>query len=340
MNNSITDNYLVITAFSFMLSLVTLSFLERISLKLKIFLSKEKKIPSIGGIGLAIAFIFSYIYLNVSLKISLPFELIYLLILSFIVLIIGIIDDIVNFSIKLKVFFQIVVVFLFIFYGKKIQIHFLPFWADWILSFLWVMGITNAFNLLDIGDGLCSGVSLITISTFLIVSIVNNNILLIGLFAVLLGGCLAFYILNIPPAKIYMGNAGSHFLGFLFAVLSIYGDYATIRNPGSVIIPLLILALPIIDTIYLIIARLKKNLIPLNKSNDHIFLQLLLKGFTVWKALGIIYFITILWCMSAVLIVYGFNYIFLFCVIISFLASIFIVLKLLKPQYLSKVFVK
>lgn len=326
------ENYIVITVFSFILSFILINFFSRIASKLNILLSRKKKIPLIGGVGLAVAFVFPYLRFTQFLKINLPPELIYILVSSFVILAIEVIDDWVDFPLKIKTVLQIFIISLFLFYGKKIQIYFLPFWANWILSFLWIMGITNAFNLLDISDGLCSGVSLITIITFLVISIINANILLISLFTVLLGAFLAFFILNIPPAKIYMGNAGSHFLGFLFASLSIYGDYATYKNPISVVIPILILALPIIDTTYLVIARLKKNLIPLKKSDDHIFLQLLLKGTSVWKALGMVYLLTVLWCITALLVVHGFNFIFLFFLISSFLVTIFMILKFIPPQ--------
>lgn len=321
MLNSITNFSL-----SFILGLLFIIILKKISLKFNL-IRLDKKVSYLGGIGFSFAFIVIYLFYILINKITIPFQLTYIFIFSFIVLGIEFIDDLKDFSLKARIIIQFIIIFGFLLAGKRIQFYFLPHWLNYVISFLWIMGITNAFNHLDIGDGLCGGVSLVVGLGFLGVSVICGDFLLGPLFIILLGGLCAFFIFNLPPAKIFMGNSGSHFLGFLFATLSIYGDYATLENPLALIVPLLILAFPIIDTAYLIFVRLNKKIIPLKKSNDHIFLRLLSRGHSPVKALNIICLVTALWCLGGISIVYGFNYLFLTFIILAFLISCFVVFK-------------
>ena len=277
-------NYLDFLISSFCLAMVILALSLPVSKKLKM-IGKKRKVPFSGGISLALAFIVPYLIFVFRQRILLPLELIYLLVFSLAILAIEVLDDFKDLSVKLRIISQIVFIFFFLQFGKKIQIYFLPDWLNYIISFLWIMGITNAFNLFDIADGLCSGLAIMVSLAFLGVAIIKGNFLLAGLFASLSGAIIAFYFFNYPPAKIFLGNSGAHFLGFLFVTLSIYGDYATAKNPISLIAPVLILAFPVIDTIYLIVVRVKKKIIPVNKSNDHIYLRLLAKGYSKKKAL-------------------------------------------------------
>jgi UDP-GlcNAc:undecaprenyl-phosphate GlcNAc-1-phosphate transferase len=312
---------------SFFLSLLSILILKKISLKFNSFRSK-KEVPFVGGIGFIFSFIVSFLYFILLRKISLPFYLFWILLFSFSLFIIELIDDLKDFSLRIKITIQIIFVTLFLLYGKKIQIYFFPYWLNYMLSFLWIMGIMNAFNHLDIGDGLCGGISLITGISFFTIAIISNDLLLAYLLVSLIGALSAFLLFNFPPAKIIMGNSGSHFLGFLFATLSMYGDYATLENPYAIIIPILLLGFPIIDTIFLIIVRLKRGILPLRKSNDHIFLKLSSLGLSRYYILFIIYLNTFLWCLSGVFLLLGFG-------LLSFITIIFAILLTLKLIFSS-----
>lgn len=312
--------YSIIFLVAFALGCFLLNVLKALSFKKTVFKNKDNA-SILGGIGLLLSVMMGLVCFSFYKDMPLSFELIHILGFAFVIFITGLFDDFKEFSLYKKIFIQVVVIGLFLVHGKPIQMYFIPMWGNYLISFLWIMGITNVFNLLDIGDGLCAGVSLIIALSFFVVLFIGGNLLTAGLFAVLCGALFSFLIFNFPPAKIILGNSGSHFLGFLFAVLSIHGDYATLNNPFSVLIPLIILAFPLIDTFYLIIVRIKKGLAPLRKSDDHIFLHLLFPGKKIKPALFDIYLVTFLWGMSGVSLAFGINIFFLVFVFLAALLS-------------------
>lgn len=294
----------------FLICFLLLFLLRKLSLKLNWFSSNGNP-PFIGGFGIFVSIVLSYLVYLIFNRFDISWQLLSIFLFSALFFLIGFVDDYKNFSLKSKLILQILIIFVFLEFSKGIQIAFLPGWLNYILSFLWIIGITNAFNLLDIDDGLCGGISLFVSIFFLMIAVIINNLASVGLFCCFAGAMLAFVLFNFPPAKLFMGNSGSHCIGFLFAALSIYGDYATMFNPLAVLVPLLILAVPIIDTIYVIIMRIKKGIMPLRKSNDHIHMRLLRAKCGPKKTLVSIYLATILWGFSAVFISFGFNFYFL-----------------------------
>ncbi len=305
-------NYLYFFGISFGICYILLIGLQKLLSKFG-FNAHKNDVPCFGGIGLFFSFIVSFLIFCFLYKISLPFQLVWLCIFSFILLGIEYVDDLKNLSLRARIITQIIFIILFLLCGKKINIYFLPIWANYLLSFFWIAGITNAFNLLDISDGLCAGVSLIVCLSFLLVFVIGGDILLTVLFLTLSGAIVAFLAFNLPPAKIYLGNSGSHFIGFLFAALVMYGDYAGVANRYVLIFPLLILAFPIIDTFLLIIMRFKKGIVPLKKSDDHVFLRLLALQCTNWQALLAVYLVTFLWAGAGILVFLQLN---LFAIIV------------------------
>lgn len=307
---------------------ISLFIFRLISLKNNIFKS-PRGVPYIGGIAFSFSFLIFYLFFVFYHGYLLSFQLGWIIFFSFLFLIIEFIDDLKDFPFLLRVIIQIVFIGLFLVYGKGIQIHFLPAWLNYLLSFLWLMGISNAFNLFDISDGLCAGVSLIAAACFFVVFIILSKMLLAALFLSLAAVLLAFFFFNFPPAKVFMGNSGSHFLGFLFAALSMYGDYAFLDNWITVILPVLILAFPIIDTFLLIFIRVKKHILPFRKSDDHLFLQLVFSGYKIKVSLLIIYFITFFWGMSGIFICFGYNLFFILAILTAGLSTFWLVRKIL-----------
>ncbi|MCD6583192.1 MAG: undecaprenyl/decaprenyl-phosphate alpha-N-acetylglucosaminyl 1-phosphate transferase [Candidatus Omnitrophica bacterium] len=292
-------NLAIIFLSAFLSSLIILSLLKKISSVLPLFRSKEE-VTYLGGVGLFLSTIGVFLLYSLSLRVTLPFQLNNIFIFSFAILIVELLDDWREFSFQKKLLIQMIIILLYLLNGKKVQIYFLPHWINWVISFLWIVGITNAFNLLDIGDGLASGVGLI-ISFFLcLISLLCGDYLTFVFFLILTGALSSFYLFNFPPAKMYMGNSGSHLLGFLFATLTIYLDYATLKNASAIFVPLIILAFPVIDTFFTIFTRIKKGLSPFQKSEDHIFLRLIHSNFGYRKALTLIYFVVVVWSLSAI----------------------------------------
>ncbi|MDP8297237.1 MAG: MraY family glycosyltransferase [Candidatus Orphnella occulta] len=317
--------YLAAFLISFFSCCILLILLKRFSCRQSIFRNNDEA-SFIGGTGLLLSFALGSATLFFYKNVYVSRELTHILLFAFFIFTTCLFDDFKEFSLFKKVLIQVIVVGLFLIKGKPIQIYCIPLWTNYIISFLWIVGITNIFNLLDIGDGFCAGVSLIACVAFFAVLFIGGNIITAGLFAALCGSLSAFLIFNFPPAKIMLGNSGSHFLGFLFATLSMHGDYATLDNPLSVLIPLVILAFPMMDTLYLIVVRLKKGIFPFRKSEDHIFLNLLSSGKGMKPALFEIYLVTLLWGISGVLLIFGLNPLFLIVTMLAALSSVRLIL--------------
>jgi len=160
-------------------------------------------------------------------------------------------------------------------------------WGAIPLTLLWLVGVTNAFNLLDIMDGLCSSVALIAALWFWLISGLNGrfNDALTG--AALAGSVLGFLRYNLPPARVFMGDAGSLFIGFLLASLAIGQGYS-MRTEMGVIAPILVLGFPVFETLFVMAVRWQQGKHPLKGSPDHIPLRLLRMGYTREKVLLVV----------------------------------------------------
>ncbi len=156
-----------------------------------------------------------------------------------------------------------------------------PEWADIGITVLWVVGVTNAFNLLDNMDGLSSGIGAVAAAYFLLMAAMNGQFLVGGLAAAVLGACIGFLLYNFNPARIFMGDSGSLFLGFVMAALAI-----KLRFPANVVwvtwmVPILVLGIPLFDTTLVIISRLRRGKNPFTTpGKDHVSHRLVELGWT------------------------------------------------------------
>ncbi|MFP4465610.1 MAG: MraY family glycosyltransferase [Candidatus Goldiibacteriota bacterium] len=190
----------------------------------------------------------------------------------------GLVDDIKRLNPYIKLGGQLLVALLII----KADMH-IKFMdsniINHILTVLWIVGITNALNIIDIMDGLASGVAAVASVAFFIVALlagrVNDMIPAMALF----GAVSAFLIYNRPPAKIYMGDAGSLFLGFVLAAIALNESYSRV-NYIAVLAPILILGVPIFDTFLVMFLRMRKGLLPIYGSDDHLAQRLVMIGFS------------------------------------------------------------
>ena len=170
------------------------------------------------------------------------------------------------------------------------------------VTMLWIVGITNAINLIDGLDGLASGVSFIALLIFSFMSLqVNQNTLIALLSLALAGAVLGFLRYNFHPAKIFLGDTGSMFLGFTIAVISVMGLLKSVTL-YTFITPILILGVPIFDTFFAIVRRYKNNQPIFAADKAHLHHRLLNLGFSHRQAVLAIYCLALVFGLSAVFI--------------------------------------
>ena len=292
-------NYLFVVIASFLLSILFILLFRRIASKYNIL--KLQGIPLIGGIGIGISFLIVSLIIFFLLKV-LSLEMFGIILSSLLMLVFGIIDDWRELSVIAKFLVQIIATTLLIIFGVRTQIMYMGSLTNIIITYVWVLAITNAFNHLDVLDGLASGVATLVGSSFFVISLMNQQSAIAILALSLSAATFGFFIFNLPPARIYMGNCGSHLLGFTLASIALAISYAPLERKIALFSPLLILGLPIFDTGFLILMRLIKKKLPFKKSGDHIVLRLLALGYSKKKALVIMLALGLFFCFSGVLL--------------------------------------
>ncbi len=275
-------NILSFFLFSGALGALYIFLLQRAAFKTKILLSGST--PLVGGLGIGLSFLCAC-FLGFFVYRGLWQGAAGIVIPALIMLFFGLVDDWHELSVVAKFLAQIVATTLLIFFGVRTHIVYIGDTLNIIITYIWVLGITNAFNHLDVMDGVTAGCAFIVSFAFFIVSALNGDIKSAVLCCALAGSIFSFLIYNFPPAKIYMGNCGSHFLGFLLAAISLAISYAPLERKIALISPLLILGFPVYDTVFLVLTRISKKISPFRKSNDHLVLRFLVLGHSKRKAL-------------------------------------------------------
>lgn len=266
----------------------------------------KKPIPLIGGLAIFYGFIVSVLCFA-----TIDRELMGILIGSVIMVTVGVIDDMRDLSAKLKLLFQIIAATIVIYFGVDIQYIANPF-SNWFgpvyinlglwsipITMIWIIGVTNAVNLIDGLDGLAVGVSSIASVALLSLTLISQNVNAAIVTAALAGAGIGFLPYNFNPAKIFMGDTGSTFLGFVLACISIQGImkmYALV----SFAVPILILALPIFDTLFAIVRRLLTGKSIMSPDRGHLHHRLLDMGFSQKQTVAILYTLTSVLCLTAV----------------------------------------
>ena len=196
------------------------------------------------------------------------------------IVMLGLIDDFGVLSPGTKLAGQLLAVFVLIKSGIRIEIASLPDWLDLALTVFWMVGIINAFNLLDIMDGLSAGVGLISAAFLCVVAVLNGDNMIAFMLAALIGSLLGFLRYNWRPASIYMGDAGAMFIGLMLGALSMIGKY-TEGHSVSLLTPVLILGMPIFDTLFVMYIRFLRGLPVFLGSPDHLAIRLRHWGLSV-----------------------------------------------------------
>lgn len=189
-------------------------------------------------------------------------------------------------SVPVKLAVQAAAACALIYYGVHIAVFESP-WISWPLTFLWVLGVTNAFNLLDIQDGLCVSQAAVCTLGLTVITLPSEYIYVNFGALALLGACAGFWPYNHARAyKTFLGDSGSTFLGFLIAALAIGSGYSEYSTWGF-LAPLFILAVPLYDTFFVMLARGIKGKNPLKGSDDHAALRLQKLGVKKREILGL-----------------------------------------------------
>ena len=300
--------YFLIFLIGFILAFVFCPTSIKISRNLNI-LSKPKKgeltgKPCLGGIGIFIAFVAAMI-LGYSLEIGYSHKVIGLFSSLSLVVLLGVIDDVKDLNPNIKIIVELIAIGVLVSFGISTAIVFLPKWANILITFAWIIFITNAFNMLDIMDGLISGIVIIISLTLLTITMINRDVLSSAILLALLGAHLGFIKYNYPPARLYMGDTGSLFSGFVLAVVAINISYAPLDKPIALLTPILVMSLPIYDTFFLIIMRIKKHKPIFSKTNDHFALRLQTIGNDVRKSIRIMYLFSIFLAACSLIVAFG-----------------------------------
>lgn len=277
-------NFLAVALSSFFLSVLFSLLIKELSHRWN-FLAAGG-VPLIGGISMGLAFFAGLLSIG-SYVAGFPREIHGIVIASVVILFVGIIDDHKELSVIQKFITQLITASILVSFGVRTNFAYVGNLWNIAVSLLWIIGITNAMNLLDVMDGLAGGTALVILFGFGAVSAMNMDSLTLILSCVLGGTVLGFWVYNVPPAKMYMGNSGSHFLGLVLAAISLTAHYATLERPVALLAPVLLMGFPILDTLFLILMRVRKGKSAFNKSEDHMALRFLKKGYSKSKTLAV-----------------------------------------------------
>lgn len=269
-------------------------------------------IPRLGGLAIFMGFMVS-ILLFVNIRGNQQMQSI--LLGAVIIVVLGVVDDIMALPAGLKFVVQIVAALIPAMHGVTILAFSNPnIFSDrlyWVLgglsvpfTVIWIVAITNSVNLIDGLDGLADGVSAISATTMLVIALLYSEAQVAIVMAALVGACVGFMPYNLNPAKMFMGDTGATFLGYILATMSIQGlfkYYAVI----SFVVPFLILGLPIFDTSFAFIRRIAHGQSPMHADRGHIHHRLIDMGLSQKQAVATLYVIAAILGLSAVVLTTG-----------------------------------
>jgi len=300
---------------SFLAAVVLTPVLRKFSIKYKLvdkpgeFKIHEAEISHLGGWGIWLGFIIALLF-AVILKLMPFYQFVGLGLGSLVVIFLGFWDDLkwkkAGHPI-IKLILQSLVGFLIIFILVKIGIN-LQFSINSIIIALvaafYIVGAMNAINMEDGMDGLAGGLTLISLIGFVGLAFLSHNLLALVLVFSLAGSLIGFLIYNCHPASIFMGDNGSHFLGFLLAILAIIFTSHPSYNFKQFIGPILIIGLPVMDAVWVILRRLKEKKLPFVGDRRHLYDRIHQRGVSVPKTVLICYGIQVIIVLGGVLMYY------------------------------------
>lgn len=245
-------------------------------------------IPRLGGVAMYVAFILALILFADRFYVP---QMIGIVVGATWVSFLGLWDDRVGLHAGLKLIGQIGGALILVIIGVTVELIPHPL-VNAAITVVWIVGITNAINLLDNMDGLAGGVAAIAATFFLLIAALNGQYLVGALSAALLGAAIGFLVYNFNPARIFMGDAGSLFIGFMLAAVGIKLRFLHLPVTATWFIPILVLGLPIFDTTLVFVSRLRRGLNPLtHPGTDHTSHRLVARGLTRREAVLTLYLV-------------------------------------------------
>lgn len=289
----------------------------------------KEPIPRAGGIAMVAGVtvtVIVFCILSIILGIKINTKIIGFILGAIVVAIMGFVDDVKNLRPLYKFLFQLIAGMIIYVFGISIAGVKIPFIYPYIIDFglwsfpitlIWVLGITNAVNLIDGLDGLAAGISSIaSVSLLVIFAIVGAGMDVIVITLALVGATIGFLPYNFNPAKTFMGDTGSNFLGFTLATVSIMG-MAKGYTVLAIATPVIVCGVPVFDMIFAIVRRLAKHQKITTPDKEHIHHRLLKHGFSQKQAVLILYGLTSILGITAVTLVSGMTKQGIICIILA-----------------------
>ena len=314
---------LVTFLFSFLLSLVLTPLARRLGFRIGAVSTPggrhvhARKVPRIGGVAIYISFVIPLLalfFLESSVARIVRAEWVRVLGLmagGLVMAVVGVLDDTRRVRALYKLYAQIFAALIAWFAGFRIDAISLPFGSFSMgifalpITVLWIVGIINAINLIDGLDGLAGGIVFFAALTNVVIGFINDSIFVVVPMSAVLGSVLGFLAFNFNPARIFMGDSGSYFLGFTLATVALAGTTQKASTAVSIIVPVLALGVPIFDTLFAMVRRFLERRPIFSPDRGHIHHRLLDIGLTHRRAVLILYGISVALTMAAISISLG-----------------------------------
>lgn len=264
----------------------------------------EGNIPRLGGVGIFGSFLLGLIvfyilrhFLHPELPLPKVFSLWPFVAGLFFINVLGLIDDFKNIRPWIKIIVQFAAAGTVAFFGNRFEVFDVPSIGlsvelgpfSYVFTILWIMGLSNAVNLIDGLDGLAGGTTAIAALFIAVISVLHQNYIAAAAAIILCGSLIGFLVFNLPPAKIFMGDSGSLFIGFVIAVLPLIGNQLPSTRTSTFVITITMSAVAVLDTLAAILRRIRKRKPIHSPDRAHIHHKLLDLGYKTPKILVIVY---------------------------------------------------
>lgn len=306
--------YITTFIFSFLFTFILTPICRVIAIKLSILdhpvsdiKTHKIPIPYLGGVAIIVSFylVMFLVRITTHFPTGTLRSLRGILFGGIIITILGLIDDLKYKGIHFTTKFlgEIISAVILLHYGMKIN-FIQPQWFAVIITIIWIIGLTNAFNLIDVMDGLSSGVAIISSLGLFLISVIGDGEIYINYALLsLAGACLGFIPYNLSNKyKIFMGDTGALFIGFVLSAITLGSKYS-FNNPLGVLSPVVVLLIPIYETFLISILRINRGQSPFLGSKDHFSLRLLSAGIAKYKILMMTFFANLLLVLVGITIV-------------------------------------
>ena len=267
--------------------------------------TQDRPIPKLGGIAVAAAFTIVFLTAVGASGDITAFQLLASVLLpALIVAGLGFIDDVRSLNPWIRLAAQSVLALLVWWTGTQVGFTRIE-WLDALITVLWIVGLTNAMNLLDNSDGLAASTTLVASLGTGLVAVIYGQYFVGALSFALAGTAAGFLIHNWHPATVYLGDAGAYFFGFLLAIVTMRLRPVGIVLPWSALIPILLVLVPILDTAFVVVRRIREGRHPFTPGRDHLSHLLMGRGLSVRQAVSALQAVLILSAAAAVVLAWS-----------------------------------